>query len=135
MTMSSLLRECARPAAVLALVAGILAAGSCFSERSSGVVTDTSGCVTPPSAAGLPVVFIRKFAYVPATVHVAAGQSVAWVNCEPDGTPHTATADNSSFNSGVLNPDNVYIHGFPAAGTVPYHCDLHPFMKAAVIVD
>ena len=135
MTTSSVLREWSRPAAVLALVAGLLAADSCVSERSSGVVTDTAGCVAPPTAAGLPVVFIRKFAYVPATVHVQAGQSVAWVNCESDGTPHTATADNASFNSGVLNPDGVYIRGFPTSGTIPYHCDLHPFMKAAVIVD
>ena len=110
-------------------------AGSCVSDRSSGVVTDTGGCVTPPSAAGLPVIFIKQFAYVPATLHVRAGQSVAWVNCESDGTAHTATADDASFNSWLLNPDNAFVRAFPSAGTVPYHCDLHPFMKAAVIVD
>jgi plastocyanin len=124
----------ARAAAIVTLLAGLVAAGSCVSERSTSTVS-TDDCVTPPSAVGLPVVFIRNFTYVPAQLHVSAGQSVAWVNCEPDGTPHTATADNASFDSGLLNPDDAYVRVFPAAGTVPYHCDLHPFMKAAVIVD
>ena len=124
----------ARSAAVAALVAGVVIAGSCVSDRATGTPS-VGDCVTPPAAAGLPVVFIRKFAYVPAQVHVRAGQSVAFVNCESDGTPHTATADNASFDSGLLNTNDAFIRSFPSAGTVPYHCDLHPFMKAIVIVD
>ena len=135
MTMPPVFRVLARSAVALALVAGAVAAASCVSERSTSASTDTTGCVTPSSAAGLPVVFIRKFAFVPATVHVSAGQSVAWVNCEPDGTPHTATADDASFNSGILHPNDSFIRAFPAAGTKSYHCDLHPGMKATVIVD
>lgn len=124
----------ARAAVIATLVAGLVAAGSCVSERSTRTVT-TDDCVTPPSAAGLPVVFIRNFTYVPAQLHVSAGQRVAWVNCEPDGTPHTATADNAPFDSGLMNPNDAYVRAFPAAGTMPYHCNLHPFMKANVIVD
>jgi len=116
------------------LVVGLVAAGSCVSERSTGT-TSTDDCLTPPSAAGLPVVFIKQFAYIPAQIHVRAGQSVAWVNCESDGTPHTATADDASFDSKLLNLNDAYVRAFPAAGTIPYHCDLHPFMKAAVVVD
>ena len=127
-------RTTRRMGAVLALVTGLLAAASCVSEHTSGIVS-TDDCVTPQSAAGLPVVFIKQFAYVPAQLHVNAGQSVAFVNCESDGTPHTATADDASFDSGLLNPNDAYVRQFPAAGTVPYHCDFHPFMKATVIVD
>ena len=127
-------RLVARAAVVITLAAGLVAAGSCVSERSTSTIS-TDDCITPPSAAGLPVVFIKNFSYVPSQLHVSAGQSVAWVNCEPDGTPHTATADNASFDSGLLNRNDAFVRVFPAAGTVPYHCDLHPFMKAAVIVD
>ena len=116
------------------LLAGVLVASSCVSDRSTSSVS-TDGCVTPPSAAGLPVVFIRRFTYIPSQIHVRAGQSVAWVNCEGDGTTHTATADDASFDSGLLNPNDAYVHSFPSAGTVPYHCGLHPFMKATVVVD
>lgn len=127
-------RILARSAVVAALVAGVVVASSCVSDRSTGT-TSVDDCVTPPSAAGLPVVFIKQFAYVPAQIHVNAGQSVAFVNCEPDGTPHTATADNASFDSGLLNRNDAFVRSFPSAGTIPYHCDLHPFMKAAVVVD
>jgi plastocyanin len=127
-------RMASRAAVAAALVAGVVAAGSCVSERSTGT-TSTDDCITPPSAAGLPIVFVKQFAYIPAQIHVHAGQSVAWVNCESDGTPHTATADDASFDSKLLNPNDAYVRAFPVAGTTPYHCDLHPFMKAAVIVD
>jgi len=123
-----------RVSLAVALLAGVVVASSCISERTTAVVS-TDDCVTPPSAAGLPVVFIKKFAYVPAQIHVAAGQSVAFVNCEADGTPHTVTADNASFDSGLMNPNDAFVRAFPSAGTVPYHCDFHPFMKATVIVD
>lgn len=121
-------------ASAVALLTAMVAVTSCVSERTSPVV-NTDDCVTPPSAAGATVVFIKQFAYVPATVHVRAGQSVVWVNCETDGTPHTASADDASFNSGLLNRNDVFVRAFPAAESSPYHCDLHPFMKATVIVD
>ena len=134
MSTLSMSRYAGRAAAAVALTIGAIAAGSCVSEHSTGTIS-TADCITPPAAAGLPVVFIKQFAYTPAQLHVSAGQSVAFVNCESDGTPHTATADDASFNSGLLDPNDAYVRRFPAAGTVPYHCDLHPFMKAAVIVD
>ena len=134
MTMSISFGGTARVATVAALFAGVAAVGSCVSERSTAAVA-TDDCVTPAAAAGPPVVFIKQFTYVPAQLHVSAGQRVAFVNCESDGTPHTATADDASFNSGLLNRDDAFIRVFPTAGTTPYHCDLHPFMKATVIVD
>ncbi len=134
MTARTLRHPFAGATVALALAAGIVMATSCVSERTSPIV-DTSGCVVPPTAAGVTVVFIKQFAYVPATVHVQAGQSVAWVNCESDGTAHTASADDASFNSGLLNRNDVFVRAFPTAGAAPYHCDLHPFMKATVIVD
>jgi len=134
MSATILSRIVPRVVVVVALTTGAVVAGSCVSERTTATIS-TADCVTPPSAAGLPVIFIKQFAYVPAQLHVRAGERVAWVNCESDGTPHTATADDASFDSGLLNPNDAYVRAFPVAGTVPYHCDLHPFMKATVIVD
>lgn len=134
MTARRLLSLVVRGAVPTMLLAGVVVASSCVSDRSTSSV-NTTDCVIPPSAAGLPVVFIKQFAYVPAQLHVRAGDRVAWVNCESDRTPHTATADDASFDSGLLNPNEAYIRSFPSVGTVPYHCDLHPFMKAAVVVE
>ena len=120
MTGTSLATHARRVLAAAALLVGMVAASSCVSERSTSSV-NVDGCVTPPSAAGLPVVFIRQFTYVPAQIHVHAGERVAWVNCEGDGTPHTSTADDASFDSGLLNQNEAYIRSFPSAVTVPYH--------------
>lgn len=112
-----------------------LGIGSCVSERTTAVASTDGNCVAPASTAGATIVFIKQFAYLPAEVHVRAGQSVAWVNCESNDTPHTATADDASWNSGLLSTPDAYVRSFPDAGTVPYHCELHPFMKATVVVD
>jgi len=118
-----------------ALTLALAGVASCFSERSTTAASIDGNCVAPASAAGATLVFVKQFAYVPAEVHVKAGGRVVWVNCEADGTPHTATADDASFDSGVLSPPDAFIRAFPDAGSIPYHCDLHPFMKATIIVE
>jgi plastocyanin len=131
-------RRPARARSVGALVLGLLAfaAAACFSDRATASTTpDTGSCLAPTSTAGASIVYITAFAYVPPTVHVKAGQSVAWVNCEPDATPHTATDDAGAYDSGSLITPEAYVRSFPAAGTFPYHCALHPFMKATVVVE
>jgi plastocyanin len=128
-----------RPGAFALLVVSLvpIATGTvaCFSERSTSVPSTTGSCLTPASTAGATVVFIRAFLFVPPSVHVKAGESVAWVNCEPDATPHTATSDAAGWDSGLLQTPAAFVRVFPTAGTFPYHCTLHPGMKATVIVE
>jgi plastocyanin len=115
------------------LVAGISA---CVSERSTSTTPiDTANCTTPSNVAGSTLVFIRSFLFVPATVHVKAGESVAWVNCEPTNIPHTSTSDAAGWESGTLVPNEAFVRTFPTAGTFPYHCLIHPNMKATVVVE
>jgi plastocyanin len=115
------------------LVAGISA---CVSERSTSTTPiDTANCTTPSNVAGSTLVFIRSFLFVPATVHVKAGESVAWVNCEPTNIPHTSTSDAAGWESGTLAPNEAFMRTFPTAGTFPYHCLIHPNMKATVVVE
>jgi plastocyanin len=136
MTRRSLLRLRV-PAAVLMSLALLLAGiTSCFSERSTSTETvSVTDCTTPSNVAGATLVFIRDFLYVPVNVHVKAGASVAWVNCEPTNIPHTSTADAAGWESGSLAPNDAYVLSFPTVGTYPYHCAVHPSMKATVIVE
>lgn len=124
--------------ALVALTFALVTSGiaACFSDRAtSATTTSTLSCTAPSTAAGATIVFINKFAFLPPTVHVRAGQNVAWVNCEPDATPHTATADAGGFDSGTLRSPDAFIRSFPTAGTFSYHCAIHPSMKATVIVE
>lgn len=121
---------------VLTLVFVTLGLVACFSDRAtSATPTNSLSCTVPSSTAGATIVFISKFAFIPPTVHVKAGQNVAWVNCEAGATPHTATADGGAFNSGTLHTPDAFVQSFPTAGTFPYHCAIHPSMKATVVVD
>lgn len=72
--------------------------------------------------------------YSPPTITVVIGvnNTVTWVN--NDIAPHTVTADDGSFNSGNMNPNQSYTHVFTTAGTYTYHCEYHPWMHGTVIV-
>jgi len=63
---------------------------------------------------------------------VAVGATVVWSNA--DGVPHTATARDGTFDSGILN-DNRYEFTFTEAGTFAYFCEVHPTMEAEIIVE
>lgn len=83
-------------------------------------------------AAGVQVT-IDNFSFVPATLTVAVGTAVTWVN--HDDIPHTVTsADKTSFGSPLLDTDDTFSHRFDAAGSFSYFCSLHPFMTGKIVV-
>jgi uncharacterized membrane protein len=57
---------------------------------------------------------------------------VEWRN--EDIFSHTVTADDGSFDSGLIDPGHSWQKAFNSAQTVAYHCRPHPNMKAALIV-
>ena len=75
---------------------------------------------------------IANMAFSPSSANVTSGTTVTWTN--NDAMVHTVTADDNSFTSGSLNKGDSYSHTFNAAGTVDYHCTIHPGMKANIIV-
>lgn len=86
----------------------------------------------PSTTAVRPVVHIKDFAYVPATITVKAGQSVLFV--QDDQTPHTVTASDKSYDSGNLDQRATWAHAFAKPGTYTYICAYHPNMKGTVVV-
>jgi plastocyanin len=77
-------------------------------------------------------VSIANFSFSPSSLMVTKGTTVTWTN--NDSAPHTVTADDGSFTSGTLNQGDTYSYTFDAAGTINYHCSIHPMMKASVMV-
>lgn len=117
--------------ACLGLAGGFVA---CFSDHSpiEPVIAD---CNLPidGDVVGSTIVVVRDFEFVPATVTVAPGTRVTWVNCGPLEV-HTSTADGGSWDSGSIAPGQVYTRTFAAAGEFDYHCTPHPFMEGRVTV-
>ena len=77
-------------------------------------------------------VTIRDFSFSPATVTVEAGDTVTWHNAGP--SPHSATADDGSFDTGILSKGESGSHTFTRAGTFTYYCGPHPSMKGTIRV-
>src|SRR5829696_7322401 len=60
---------------------------------------------------------------------IELGSTITWtIN---GALPHAMTADDGSFDSGVLNPGDSYTVAFDEQGTVTYFCAVHPEMRAA----
>jgi len=75
---------------------------------------------------------IVEFAYSPDPVVVQVGGKVTWKN--EDNPPHTATADDGSFDTGIIETGKQKSVTFKEAGTFTYYCTVHPFMHGTVEV-
>jgi plastocyanin len=89
-----------------------------------------AACARP--AARSHTVEIRGFAYLPATLQVAVGDTVVWIN--RDAVPHTATRDGRSWDSGTINAEQKWRLIAASPGSQPYYCTFHPVMRGELVV-
>src|SRR5215204_5224373 len=75
---------------------------------------------------------IEDFYFEPPNTAIAPGDKIIWSN--KGRAPHAVTANDGSFDSGVLNPGDTYTVTFLGSGTVTYHCTIHPNMVGSVTV-
>lgn len=75
---------------------------------------------------------IADFAYDPDPVTVQVGGKVTWLN--QDSAPHTATAEDGSFDTGTLEEGKLKSETFKQVGTYEYICQIHPGMHGVVEV-
>lgn len=76
---------------------------------------------------------IRLIAYTPREIRIRVGETVEWMNRDP--LQHTVTADDKSWDSGLLDDGQRYRRTFEQAGRYTYHCTPHPQMTGVVIVE
>ncbi|UAY51972.1 cupredoxin domain-containing protein [Ferruginibacter albus] len=94
--------------------------------------SDSSGGTPPPAN----TVEIREdMTFAPATLTVKQGTVVTWKNVDPT-VDHTATSDDgSTFDTGPISKGGgTATYTANTVGTFPYHCSIHPGMKATLIV-
>ena len=87
---------------------------------------------TPAARPAVVNVVLRNTTFVPGRIQVTAGTTVVWRN--EDQLIHTVTANDKSFDSGLLQPGKTYRRTFDKPGTYSYYCIPHPFMKGVVVV-
>src|SRR6185437_14516650 len=81
-----------------------------------------------PSHTGAAEVIIKNFSFQPAQLSVNPGEIIEFKN--EDIFAHTVTADDGSFDSGLIQPGSSWKMTVQKAGTIAYHCTPHPNMKA-----
>lgn len=76
----------------------------------------------------------EMYSFQPATLTVKMGTQVVWLNSSD--APHTVTSDMAGAFSSPSNvtPNKSFKFTFTTAGTFPYHCNIHPYMKATITV-
>jgi plastocyanin/uncharacterized membrane protein len=105
------------PGAGLALV--LQASGTPSQNQSAG----------GPSANGQ--VIMKGIRFQPTELAVHPGETIEFKN--EDIFAHTVTADDGSFDSGLIQPGSSWKMTVQKAGTIAYHCAPHPNMKATLI--
>jgi len=77
---------------------------------------------------------ITNLAFSTLSLTIKQGETVIWKNL--DSQTHTVTSDKQDeMSSKLLKTNEVYSHTFNTAGTFDYHCEVHPSMKATIIVE
>src|SRR3954452_21510743 len=117
-------------APVLILLAfGLIACGSSGDSSTDGGAAETtaepSGNAAAPSGEAVRAAKVKivEFPYGPDPVTVQVGGKVTWQN--EDTAPHTATADDGSFDTGTLARGKIKSETFKQAGSYPYFCEIH----------
>lgn len=123
-----ILAACSSSAATTAPTA---AASAAPSVEASAPPAATAPCVES-AAAGEVAVAIKDFAFGPTDIQAKVGQTVTFTN--GDSAPHTASLDDGSCTTPNIAAGGSDGLMFTAAGTYPFHCNVHPKMKGTITV-
>lgn len=94
---------------------------------------DDTATTAAGGAIGDTEVVMQNISFQPNDLTVAAGSEVTWTN--EDGVTHTATSDDTVWDSGNLSSGESFSHTFEEAGTYTYTCQIHPTMQATITVE
>jgi plastocyanin len=75
---------------------------------------------------------VQDFLFQPGRLEIAAGTTIVWSN--NGQVMHTVSAEDGSFDSGPIEPGERRGLTFSRAGTFPFHCTPHPFMRGVIEV-
>jgi plastocyanin len=96
------------------------------SDAASSAAGADKGATTPNS------ITIASFQFSPDPLVVAAGTEVKVTN--DDGTVHTVTASDKTFDTGDLDGGASATITLAKAGTYKYFCDIHNYMTGTIEV-
>jgi plastocyanin len=119
--------------ALAALALGLTGCGSSGGDdATSASAPDTTAPAAPSGGSTGTSITIKDFMFSPNPLKAKAGDTITITN--EDGTTHTVTANDKSFDSGRFSEGSKTIT-VGDAGTYAFHCDIHDFMKGVIQVE
>ena len=96
--------------------------------QAAAVAAALAGCAGAAPKATRHEIRIEAFVYHPDTQAVRPGDTLVFIN--RDAVPHTATANDSTWDTGEILANASDTVVVPATGICGYKCAFHPNMKA-----
>lgn len=115
------------PVALVVLAVPIVALIAILVTRAVAGPSDATS-----AKAGAHSIVIKNFSFHPSTVSVAKGTTVKVTN--DDGTTHTFSARNGSFDTGDLSGGAHGTITLNRAGKFSYYCKIHNYMTGTLVV-
>jgi plastocyanin len=114
--------------AVAGILMGLAACGDDDDDVSSGTTQSTEA--ESGGDGGGATLDVTEFKFE--DVSVSAGGTVSVTN--DSGAAHTFTADDGDFDEALPVGETVDVQAPSAPGEYPFHCEIHPSMKATLTV-
>jgi len=114
--------------AVAGILMGLAACGDDDDDASSGTTQSTEA--ESGGDGGGATLDVTEFKFE--DVSVSAGGTVSVTN--DSGAAHTFTADDGDFDEALPVGETVDVQAPSAPGEYPFHCEIHPSMKATLTV-
>jgi plastocyanin len=116
------------------------ACGGSASTTSTPTPQATTGsqATTGPATASAAVKIVESsdnmYAFQPNALTIKVGTTVVWTNTSD--AAHTVTSDTAGVFGTTTNltMNQTFSFTFTKAGTFPYHCNIHAYMKATITV-
>lgn len=122
-----------RPAAGLLAASAVSGIAGCGGDdEQPPAAAESKPAAAQSGAKDSLTVDIASFKYLPKDAVVAKGATVSFVN--KDKAPHTATAEDGSFDTKRLDRSQKGDITLDEAGTFTYICEYHRFMEAKITV-
>ena len=114
----------------------LIAVGACNSTNQTGGPGSMPTAPTTTADAHLLTVDVVEingpYSFYPSPATSGADQTVVWRNS--DTVTHHVVFDNGSIDTGTLAPGTLSQPMTIGLGDFSYHCSIHPFMQATVVV-
>ena len=99
----------------------------------TGIMVLAAACSADADMPETHIVEMQGLTFVPATVEAKVGDTVLWINT--DVMPHTATAADGAWDSGMMEVDDEWSLLIEEAGEMNFICTYHPGMEGVITAE